>query len=582
MQEFNDSTNRSVTETQILNSITNVNPSNHPFKGQFDIFYANSRSVNNKTNELLLSTNSTDYSAIVFTETWLDPSQNDNEFLDGKYRAFRKDRSQSDVAANRGGGVLIALKNEYDCELYSTPDMLDLEAVCVKVSLSESILFIYCLYIQPSADQTTYDKHLKAINSIRCGKKDQMIILGDWNMPECKWTSNEDGFDLIPILGESQSERVVIARKVTSRMLENEFFQICNLQNKSNNILDLVYTNMPELSLVEKADMLLIPEQREDKSHVQMVCSIECNPKIFKSDDVSKSIFCFKKANYDAINECLSQIDFAALLDQHNVNDMVDAFYSTIYDIFDEFVPKSNIRNSNKPLWFDKKLTNLKNIRNREYKKLSKKRETDPEADETKFVKARDEFDAYQKQRYEEFVKNIMSDSKDNPKKFWQFVNGKRKSNTLPCKLDFNGKVAISDKEKADLFASFFSSVYVTHDTDPDLINVINSRNDHNMFNIVPSPDSVFAVLSSLDINKGASPDKIAPLFLKRCAECLSFPLHLIFSKSISDSTYPTSWKMGQIIPIFKSGKKSDIRNYRGVAIMPTLAKVFEKVSTTS
>lgn len=65
------------------------------------------------------------------------------------YNLFRKDRSESSITEGRAGGVLIAVKKEIDCEEYSIPEMVDLEAVCVKIPLKDGFLFIYCLYIQP-------------------------------------------------------------------------------------------------------------------------------------------------------------------------------------------------------------------------------------------------------------------------------------------------------------------------------------------------------------------------------------------------------------------------------------------------
>lgn len=35
---------------------------------------------------------------------------------------------------------------------------------------------------------------------------------------------------------------------------------------------------------------------------------------------------------------------------------------------------------------------------------------------------------------------------------------------------------------------------------------------------------------------------------------------------------------MGQVTPIFEAGAKSDIKNYRGVNVLPNVAKVFERV----
>lgn len=527
---------------------------------------------------LLLSTNSSIYDVIVLNETWLSPDQKDCEFLDKQYKAYRKDRAQSNITETRGGGVLIAVLNKIECEEIKTPEMLNLEAVCIKISLPKGFLFIYSAYIQPSSSSTVYDDHFTAIKSIQYSKSDQILITGDFNLATCKWQPNDDGFDYIPIIGESESRNATTARKFTSAMLENDLFQICNIPNKSNNVLDLIYTNIPEISLAEKADILLIPDSISDKAHNQIMCTIECQPITFNSNSTGKPIFCFKKADYDAMNDSLNNIDFDELFNNCDINEMVDKFYNILYDLYEEFVPKSSIRSSNNPMWFDKKLINLKNIRNRQYKKLCKNRLKDINADQSLFIKARDDFDTYNKIKYEAFITDIVENNKNNPKKFWRFVNGKRKSNTLPCKMTLNGEIATNDNEQASLFAKFFASVYADRKPDDELQNFINDRCERNTFRIVPSIGAIHAVLQQMDLSKGMGADMVPPSVMRNCADTLAKPLHLLFTKSLTNVTYPNQWKIGQITPIFKSGKKCDVQNYRGVNVMPNVAKVFEKV----
>lgn len=40
--------------------------------------------------------------------------------------------------------------------------------------------------------------------------------------------------------------------------------------------------------------------------------------------------------------------------------------------------------------------------------------------------------------------------------------------------------------------------------------------------------------------------------------------------------------KIAEVIPIIKSGDRSDIKNYRPISILPRLSKVFEKNSQTN
>ncbi|XP_037032185.1 uncharacterized protein LOC119071412 [Bradysia coprophila] len=90
--------------------------------------------------------------------------------------------------------------------------------------------------------------------------------------------------------------------------------------------------------------------------------------------------------------------------------------------------------------------------------------------------------------------------------------------------------------------------------------------------------ETVEKVLREIDLSKGQGPDFIPPIFLRECAESLAPPLSLIYEKSLFDSVYPDKMKLSQITAIYKKGKKTDVSNYRGAAVMPNLAKIFERV----
>ena len=50
-----------------------------------------------------------------------------------------------------------------------------------------------------------------------------------------------------------------------------------------------------------------------------------------------------------------------------------------------------------------------------------------------------------------------------------------------------------------------------------------------------------------------------------------------IFNLSLSFSTFPQIWKNGRVTPIFKSGERSNMSNYRPITVLPTLSKIFER-----
>ena len=55
-------------------------------------------------------------------------------------------------------------------------------------------------------------------------------------------------------------------------------------------------------------------------------------------------------------------------------------------------------------------------------------------------------------------------------------------------------------------------------------------------------------------------------------------PLHYIFSLSLSQCYLPLEWHTHLIKPIFKSGDKSLIKNYRPISLLCIVSKVLERI----
>ena len=69
-------------------------------------------------------------------------------------------------------------------------------------------------------------------------------------------------------------------------------------------------------------------------------------------------------------------------------------------------------------------------------------------------------------------------------------------------------------------------------------------------------------------------------MFLKRCAQTLVIPLQILYNASLKSGTFPSKWKPSYIIPIFKSGSRNSIENYRGISILSAFGKLFESLVT--
>lgn len=193
---------------------------------------------------------------------------------------------------------------------------------------------------------------------------------------------------------------------------------------------------------------------------------MECEPTVFPMDEQKRAAYSFRKANVEAINHYIENYNFESLFSISDLDEMIDNFYDIIYDVFERFVPKASVKKSSNPVWFNKELCNLKNSCNRQFKKLCAAKKSNENADATKYENLRRNFEELKVSEYDKFVNDLALNSKSNPKEFWKFVNGKCKSESLPCKVTHNGKTAVSNIDKANLFAEFFSSVYIERPVD--------------------------------------------------------------------------------------------------------------------
>ena len=88
----------------------------------------------------------------------------------------------------------------------------------------------------------------------------------------------------------------------------------------------------------------------------------------------------------------------------------------------------------------------------------------------------------------------------------------------------------------------------------------------------------VYDVLISLDPNKASGIDDIPPRILQLCADALYRPLHHLFNMSLRYGLIPTGWKVHKIVPVFKAGDPSSVKNYRPISLLPNISKVLERL----
>ena len=182
-----------------------------------------------------------------------------------------------------------------------------------------------------------------------------------------------------------------------------------------------------------------------------------------------------------------------------------------------------------------------------------------------------------------EYEKKIARNAKEDPKAIWRYINSKSKTkegigNLLKDPTDKNSKLVETDKEKAEVLANYFSSVFTKEPAGPIPTLERRVKIMEKMEDIRTTEDEVRKILSKLKVDKSPGPDNMHPYFLKETANELASPLNIIFNRSLESSEIPNEWKKGRITALFKKGSKKVANNYRPVSLTSIVCKCLEKI----
>ena len=142
--------------------------------------------------------------------------------------------------------------------------------------------------------------------------------------------------------------------------------------------------------------------------------------------------------------------------------------------------------------------------------------------------------------------------------------------------MSLNTSSAHTDEEKAELFNQFFFSVYSNN----------SNKATSSVTNLLPTLDDIdlmslkyFVFLLLLTLPRPWALMGLVSLYLNLVLMfCVSLPIHHLFTVSFSNGSLPSEWRIHLITPIFKSGDKSSIRNYRPISLLCSVSKVLERI----
>lgn len=184
-----------------------------------------------------------------------------------------------------------------------------------------------------------------------------------------------------------------------------------------------------------------------------------------------------------------------------------------------------------------------------------------------------------------------ISDASENPRKYSRELNSVFNTpdnhNSDMISLTDNN-TTILQSNTAPFMNKFFATVgstlasQITDDNHAYLYDLNHKCLDSLL--IAWRPTSIAEISNLIDdihLSKSSQIENINTRLFKDCLECSKDQLCILFNRILTDGVFPDDWKMACVVPIFKSGCKKTVTNYRPIALLPLIAKLFEKIIHT-
>ena len=529
----------------------------------FTVLYSNiDQSLTNKMNELLGIIEQHKPSIIMLTE--IEPKARkdqtkvikDSEISIPNYSLFTNQERK------RGVAIYIENKsNPRDITSIINTEKFEECVFCEFEGTNSEKVLVGCMYKSPNSTKDNVEKMLTTIKNDKMNSYDTIVITGDFNYPKIKW---EGGLNT----GENEVFVETLKDAYLIQKVKNPTRNI--RQDQRANIVDLVLTN-DENMISDIVHIAPIGASDHDVLLFQMNMS-----KVRKKETKVKS-FNLAKGNYKRMREDLKKVKWDKI-DELEVEGQWEFIKKEIIDSMNKHIPKSNKSEikKNKPCWMNDKVFRKIKKKYYAYKRYLVSKEGQ---DYEHYIKKRNECTREIKKAKKKHERNIAKGCRENPSKFWKYVNDKCKTNVGISSLkDDKGNLITTDQGKAELLNKFFTSVFCKENK-TDLPNIEEGELSSGKLigEIEISVEAVEKKLKELNPQKAQGPDKIPPKVLKEISKEIAYPLTKLFKKSIFKGQIPEDWKFAEVTAIFKKGNKTDPGNYRPVSLTCICCKILEQ-----
>ena len=527
-------------------------------KNNLSFLTINVRSLSNKFSEFLsyIEGIKEKISFILVTESWLNRSSDITFEIPG-YKSFN--RNDNSATNRRGGGLKLYVLDHLDTSIIDIPSCNSCESLLVNTFIPGiGKISIVCIYRPPYQQLENINEFLTHMEEIiESNGRNRLLVFGDFNINTLK------GNDL-------NVQRYL--NLFTSYGLQNEITiptYVCPSDFSEKSCIDHIWHNQ-----TIQCNSFIIEPAIADHYGALSVFKTQMSKKPIKLNFRD-----FSRRNVDKFLDNI-QAEFANLCTKNDPNEYAAYLSEFLLKLLNKYFPKKTKTISfkrNIAPWITGIIKKCIDKKHKWYKMVKDKRITS--RCYKKYCKTlRNLLRIARNQYYSNKLKSLGK----NMKKNWRLINkllNKSKS-SLPDTFIIND-VNCSNPEN---IAQKFNEYFVNHPknihekvkaSSIDFSYLIDSSRESMSF-INCSPIEVAKEISSM--KKQGGMHDIPARFLKLCDTYVANPLSRLFNQCIEKGLFPDILKTAQITPVHKKGPKNEIKNYRPIAVLMNIGKIFESI----
>ena len=480
-----------------------------------------------------------EYDLVILNETWMKPSTHSRLIPIPGYHLSRRDRPDG-----KGyGGVAIATREPLEATTVEPPDQpiadSKIETLWVQVQSGPARVMVCAVYRPPiktqarvTADLAELEQQLQYVLTRHSGP---IVIAGDINI--------NMGADST---AAEQFRQLMSSYSLQQHITEPTF-------RASGSTIDVIVTSQS----VDKAGVVHCDYSPHNWSRAMLsVSGLRPQPCTFTTR-------CWSKFDAEEANRQIAAVDWSPVFASDSPEEQWDYLLAMTRPILDTVIPEKRLRVRNpvappitdatKDLMARRRAALGKGDRE-SYKQLNRQAQAAIRRD------TREELDRRVRQA--------------GPGAMWRSVQpivaSKRSARSTPS-------------ADADAMNKYFVEVGPktarrVDSAGPEL-PVRLPRVATGGFRVSPiCPDDLRRVVGRMRSSTACGADGLCVRFVKLCMPSLCHILTHIVNTSLVSSNVPRSWKLTIVHPIQKSSRSTETSNYRPISILPTIAKITERV----